>query len=180
MGDEWVQAKNLVRQQVEIMVNELEELTRRLNNQRASIDVLQKERDAAVARMNDLPSMRMTFDNDQLRRQVRELTEQNEQYREYMRLKDNAKIKVEGQREMWRARYHEAAEDAKTRGTRARDAEAQNVQLRAQNERQALAFEERGKKILEKDEMIRQQSAEIGRLIEVIKLGRKGLEGEQW
>lgn len=180
MGDEWVQAKNLVRQQVEIMVNELEELTRRVGNQRASIDVLQKERDAAVARMNDLPTMRMQMDNGELKRQVRQLMETNDKYRDYMRLKDNAKIKVEGQRDYWKGLYHAMTEDSKERHKRAQLAEAENVELRAQNARQALAFEERGKTIVKKDEMIRQQSAELGRLMEVIKLGRKGLEGETW
>jgi len=178
VSDEWVQAKNLVRQQVEIMVNELEELTRRVNNQRAAIDVLQKERDNAVARLNDLPSMRAQFELTQLRAQVHELEQTVDRYSEFMRLKDNAKIKVEGQREHWREKYHDMERVSNIHRDARRIAEEKVRGLEAQNERQAKAFEERGKAILKKDELIRQMSAENGRLIEVIKLGRKGIEGE--
>jgi len=180
MADEWVQAKNLVRQQVEIMVNELESQARRIDNQRASIDVLQKERDNAVARMNDLPTMRMQFDNAELKRQVRELTEKNDQYREYMRLKDNAKIKVEGQRDFAKDQAQEAKRISRVHADRERFHLSRIAELEALNAKQAEAFAELEKRSAKKDEMIRQQSAENGRLLEVIRLGRKGIESETW
>lgn len=178
MADEWVQAKNLVRQQVEIMVNELEELSRRVANQRASIDVLQKERDAAIAKYNDLPSMRVISENAELRRQVRELTQTNEKYREYMKLKDNAKIKVEGQRDYWKDQAQEAKRVSRVHADRERFHLSRITELEALNAKQAEAFVDLEKRLAKKDELIRQHSAENGRLIEVIKLGRKGIEGE--
>ena len=180
MSDEWVKASNLVRQQTQIMVNELTSLTERVTNQARSIDILQRERDDALRRLEATPSMIMEATNRDLRRQLREADEKIEQYREYMRLKDNAKIKVEGQRDYHKSRVAEAERTTRIYKDNVHALTEQIRSLEAQNASQARAFEERGRKLLEKDELIRRTSAENGRLLEVIRLGRAGLEGETW
>lgn len=178
MSDEWVKAKNLINQQTQIMVNELGALEARVANQARSIDILQRERDAAVDRMERSLSetervrlSRLAYENGELRRE-------NAKFREFMKLKDNAKTKVEQKRDYLRTLLAEKGATIGALNDEIEEWKVRVTELEAQNARQAQEFQQLRDSIIKKDEMIRKQSAENGRLIDVIKLGRKGIEGE--
>lgn len=142
MKDEWNVALNTIRQQAAYLVQQCDEEQRKGDTARKMSDRLRLELDDAKRRNENLPFgvTRASLEDriQELKRQVRDLENTVSSQREYMRLKDNAKIKVEQQRDAARA-VNASLRDAVERSK----GNADKVQkLEAQNRAQAQAFRE--------------------------------------
>lgn len=103
MKDEWNNALNVIRQQAAYLVQQCDEEQRKGDTARKASDGLRREVDYMRHRNETLPSgaTRASLEDriQELKRQVRDLENTVSSQREYMKLKDNAKIKVEQQRD---------------------------------------------------------------------------------
>jgi len=174
VSEKWQQAQNLINQQTQIIISELVESERK----RVSAERGRVHAERALESYKESPDSYSEgwyvkeLGKERERRQKLESDLRRAQ--DFMKLKDQAKIKVE--------RVRDAALRDNVRLREAIGTLRANVQsvdnLKVANEQQAVAW----KREVEAKRQVQLENArlkdEVDRLIEVIRLGRKGIEGE--
>jgi hypothetical protein len=173
---DWQQAQNLINQQTQIMITELVEKERQLaaakhatQDANRALESFKNNPDAYsegwyVKELGKAREARQKLESDLRRAQ------------EFMRLKDQAKIKVERTRD-WALRDNERLRTLNAQFSN----DASKVKaLETANEQQAISW----KRQVEEKRQAQLENARLKdenkRLIDVLRLGREGLKNEQW
>ncbi len=172
----WQQAVNLITQQSSILVSELVEAERK----RKVAERMQEEAQAALMRYKEQPVAYTEgwyvkeLGKERERRQ--KLESDLRRAHEFMRLKDQAKIKVEKARDEAQRKLKAQISINTLLRTKAQKVD----DLTEMNQRQAEAFLGHERMLSQKESEVRRLREENVRLMDIIKLGRRGLDAEMW
>lgn len=172
----WQQAQNLINQQTAIIVAELVESERK----RAALERGRVDAERTLQEYREKPDSYSegwyVKELGKAREERQKLESDLRRARDFMRLKDQAKIKVERVRDI-------ALRDVKNLreiNVLLRDKAQKADDLTTANEQQAIAW----KRAVEEKRAVQLENArlkdEVKRLLDVIRLGREGLRKEEW
>lgn len=175
VNSDWQKAQNLISQQTQILVNELWNL----QQGRTVLDSRLKETEAALKEYMDKPHTNSVgwYEkrlSDEAKRRFQAETE-TRQCKEFMRLKDQSKIKVELQRDA----YSRNLELANAKVLDLEKKLFESAELRAQNARQAKEFLELGRKVQSMNKRAQLAEEKVRNLQDILNLGRKAWV-EEW
>lgn len=174
--EKWQQAQNLINQQTAIIISELVESQRRLQDERRRRESVEKT--LKEYKENPIAYTEGWYVKElgKARERTQKLESDLRRQAEFMKLKDQAKIKVEKVRDKALRDVQNLNNIVKVLRTKSIDVEA----LQTANEKQAIAWKQSQERNERLRAEIRSLREENERLLEVIKLGRDGLRSEQW
>lgn len=173
---DWQQAQNLISQQVGIMVTDLVDKDRQIAALRRRVEDTERALESYKANPDSYSEGWYVKELGKAREARQEVESNLRRAENFMKLKDRAKIKVELARDAAQRKVS-ALEDINTLlRVRAQKAD----ELKIMNERQAQAFAGHERMLSEKENEVRRLRQENERLMQVIRLGREGLQREQW
>jgi hypothetical protein len=172
----WQQAGDLITQQTHIMLTELADADRRLRAAKRATEDAKRALESYKAKPDSYSEGWYVKELGKERERRQKVESDLRRAQEFMKLKDQAKIKVERVRDFalrdnkrLRALNEQFSEEAGKAKT-----------LAIANEQQAVAWKE----AVQEKNKARLEAArlrdEVNRLLDVIKLGREGLKNEQW
>ena len=173
---DWQQAQNMISQQVGIMVADLVEKDRQIAALQRRVTDTERALESYKAKPDSYSEGWYVKELGKERERRQEVESNLRRQTEFGKLKDRAKMKVEAARDQ----AMRDRDSYKNAFTLLRDQAIQVESLEAANEQQAVAWKDQVRKngIL-KDEN-RRLELENKRLMEVLRLGREGLQREQW
>lgn len=172
----WQQAQNLINQQTQIIISELVESERK----RALAEGARAAAEKVLSEYKDKPNSYTegwyVKELGRAREARQKLESDLRRAQSFMRLKDQAKIKVERARDIAQRDVKNLRDINTLLRAKAGDTDA----LRTANEQQAVAWKEAVIKRREVESENKRLREQIARLEDVLRLGREGLKSETW
>jgi len=172
----WQQAQNLIAQQTQIIIAELVEAERQIRLAKLGRENAERALESYKAKPDSYSEGWYVKELGKAREARHKLESDLRRAQGFMKLKDQAKIKVERTRDEAQRKLKEQQDINELLRLRAQKAD----DLAVLNQRQANAFADQERELRMKDREITRLREENTRLMQVIRLGREGLQKEQW
>lgn len=176
VNPDWQQAQNLISQQVGIMVADLVDKDRQIAALKRRVTDTERALESYKEKPDSYSEGWYVKELGKAREARQELESNLRRQTEFGKLKDRAKIKVERARDEAQRKVSALEDIISLLRVRAQKAD----ELAVMNERQAQAFAGHERMLAGKEDQVRLLRQENERLMQVIRLGREGLQREQW